>query len=348
MKRQIDLNKIHDVVIIGGGPVGIFSIFAFGMQGIDSVLIDALDKLGGQCAVSYPEKYIYDIPGFVSLKGRELVENLTNQAMPFAPDILLESMVENVEEFEDHFIITVKCKDSVKQVKSKTLVLALGAGIFSPIRLSAPEIEQHEGSQVLYYLDDTTKFENKKVAILGGGDSAVDWALDLADIANQVYLIHRRDYIKAHPASWEKANEHVNIDIKIPYMFSKLNVDNEKIIGLHVEANLENGAVSEHLEVDYILPCFGIKSDIGFINAWGLEMESGRIKVDPTTMRTSKKGIYAIGDCVYYNNKRKLIMTGFSEAAQCAIDLFKYVNPDRALQLGHSTSLGIPGKSKAK
>jgi len=332
---------IHDVAIIGGGPVGIFSIFACGMQGLKCVLVDALDKLGGQCATVYPQKMIYDIPAHPCLSGQQLVDNLIAQAMPFVPHLHLSSMVDCIETHSDHFVLSIRANDgSSKQVAARAVVIALGAGVFKPMRVDLPGIAEFEGKNVFYFIDDIEKFRNKDISIVGGGDSAVDWALDLSEIANSVKLIHRREFIKAHPASWEKVKQSAKIELKIPYQLSAIESNNGAFSGVHI---MNNEGVSEFVSLDYLLPCFGLKSDIGFLNSWDLEISANRIMVDPTTMRTSKKGIYAIGDCVHYNNKRKLILTGFSEAAQCATDLFAYIYPDRAAPVGHSTSLGVPG-----
>lgn len=332
---------IYDIAIIGGGPVGIFSIFAFGMQLLNCVLIDAFQELGGQCACVYPEKYIYDIPGFPKIKSRQLIDNLVEQAMVFDPTILLQSVVENIETFDDYFLLSIKnSSNEIRQVKAKAITLALGAGIFKPVKLAIEHSEELEDKQIFYFINELTKFKDKDIAIIGAGDSAIDWAVDLSEHARNVYLIHRREYIKAHPASWQQALNNPKIKIKIPYMLEKLELENDTLKKLHIQ-NVEDSS-TEILDIDYILPCIGLKSDISFLNELGLEVAQNRIMVDPTTMRTSKNGIYAIGDCVYYNNKRKLILTGFAESASCAIDVFKYIYPDRALQQGHSTTIGLP------
>ncbi len=337
-------NSTQDVVIIGAGPVGIFSIFAFGMQGLKCTVIDALDKLGGQCAALYPQKMIYDIPAHLALTGKQLVDNLVDQAMPFAPQIHLNSVVDDIttcyDEHGHYFKLAIKKHDQISYVSTRSVVIALGAGVFKPLRLEMEELNAFENKNVFYFVDDVQRFANKDIAIVGGGDSAVDWALDLAPIAKSIYLVHRREYIKAHAASWQKILDNPKIQVKIPYQLSKVESVEGEFKGVHIA----NEASSEFLAVDYLLPCFGLKSDIGFLNAWDLDVSHNRIMVDPTTMRTSKLGIYAIGDCAHYNNKRKLILIGFSEAANCATDLFRYIYPDRAAPVGHSTSIGVPGR----
>jgi len=358
---------IDDVAIIGGGPVGIFSIFAFGMQGLSCTIIDALDKLGGQCSTLYPDKTIYDIPGFVEITGKELTDNLIKQAMPFDPNIHLNSFVENVRLQDNHYVLTIKKHQTTEEIAAKAIVIALGSGVFKPMTIDGIGLEKFEGKNVFYRIENNEKFVGKKVAIVGAGDSAIDWALELADKAQKVYLIHRRDFVKAHPASWQKVLTHPNIEVKIPYqvvgleekLVKELAENNDKLSqSSKQQTALENtssfaGIIVAHecakelLNVDYVLPCLGHKLNLGFLTNWNLELINSRIAVDPTTMRTSKPGIYAIGDCVSYNNKRKLILTGFSEAANCATDIFTYLYPDRALKAGHSTTLGVPGKSGA-
>lgn len=350
-------NTINDVAIIGGGPVGIFSIFAFGMQGLNCTIIDALDKLGGQCSTLYPDKTIYDIPAFVEITGKDLTDNLIKQAMPFKPNIHLNSFVEEITLEDDHYVLEIKKQEATEQIRAKAIVIALGSGVFKPMTIDGIGLEKFEGKNVFYRIENNEKFAGKKVAIVGAGDSAIDWALELADKAQKVYLIHRRDFVKAHPASWQKVLTNPNIEVKIPYQVVGLSENNGEFNPSSKEQTaLENtssfgGIIIAHectkelLEVDYVLPCLGHKLNLGFLTNWNLELTNNRISVDPTTMRTSKPGIYAIGDCVSYNNKRKLILTGFSEAANCATDIFTYLYPDRALKVGHSTTLGVPGKS---
>jgi len=335
---------IHDVAIIGGGPVGIFSVFANGMQSLSCVLIDAFDQLGGQCMCLYPEKYIYDIPAFPKITGKELIENLKTQAFAFKPTIELNSFVMNVTKKDEIFELEVQntCDASEKKiVKARSIMVALGSGIFKPLKLPLLEAQKFENSNILYFLNDLSIFQDKCVTIAGGGDSAVDWALMLSDVASCVYLVHRREYIKAHPSSWEQIQQKAadgKIVIKIPYAISQINEVDGKFTGI----SIKNESQEEFLKCDYLLPCFGLKSDLEFVNKWNLDLEKGRISVDQSTMSTSYRGIYALGDCVEYPGKRKLIVTGFSEAMQAAVNIRSFLYPDRAPVIGHSTTVGIP------
>lgn len=329
-----------DVAIIGGGPVGIFSVFACGMQGLKCAMIDALDNLGGQCVCVYPEKDIYDIPGFPCISAKKLIDNLVEQACVFNPKIYLNSFVSSVQKLDACFCVDTMQNGEISKIYAKSIIIALGAGIFSPIKPNLENIEKFEN--IKYFIDDVSIFKGKNTAIVGGGDSAIDWAIMLSDYANKIYLVHRREHIRAHPASWNKVVELASqglIDIKIPYSVSGLVEENDKFVGVDV---VHNDGGKMFLELDYLLPCFGLKSDISFLNAWNLESKGNRVLVEPSTMRTSLQGVYAIGDCAYYQNKRKLILTGFAEAATCAQDIFSYIHPDRAPIIAHSTSIGVP------
>lgn len=329
-----EMNNIKEVAIIGGGPVGIFSIFACGMQNLSCVLIDALDAVGGQCSCVYPEKNIYDIPGIPEIRADDLVQQLMKQAEPYKPELRLNSFVRTITREEDG-VFCLHINDSEK-IYAKAILLALGAGIFAPFKPDLIDLSKFEGKNVLYKITNLEQFKNKRVAIAGGGDSAVDWALTLSEIAEKVYLIHRREFIKAHPASWEKVKTSNKIELKIPYQLSSIKQQDNAFAGVYIKNATDE---EELLNVDYLLPCFGLKSDISFLCDWNLEVEHNRIVIDPTTARTSLPGIYAIGDCVTYNNKRKLILTGFAEAAGFALDVFGYLYPDRAPVVGHSTTL---------
>lgn len=356
---------IYDVAIIGGGPVGIFSIFANGMQSLSCVVVDALDQLGGQCRCVYPEKYIYDIPGFMRITGGDLINNLERQAIVFNPEIKLNSVVKNVSKkdgFFELFIENAQNSNEVSTISAKSILIALGSGIFKPMKPALENLEAYENKNVFYFLNDLSQFQDKVVVIAGGGDSAVDWALMLSEIAKKVYLVHRREFIKAHPSSWQKvleisSKEDAKIEIKIPYQITQI-LEQEQLskdyaacenaepikenvfVGLKL---LDANGNEEDIKCDYFLPCFGLKSDLNFLNDWEVSLSNNRIFVDSTTMRTSCEGVYAIGDCVDYPNKRKLIVTGFAEAMQAAVDIYAYVHPDKAPIIGHSTSIGLPG-----
>lgn len=334
---------IFDVAIIGAGPVGLFGVFACGMQKLSCIVLDALDQPGGQCVCVYPEKNIYDIPVFSKITGKGLIEKLQEQISPFEAKIIQNSFVVEIEKIGE--IFEVKTKDA-KKYKAKSIIIASGAGAFGPNRPPIEFIEEFENRQVFYYVENFKKFKNKKVAIVGGGDSAIDWTLHLANLAEKIYLIHRRNVFKAQPHSLDllkKFEIEGKIEQIVPYQLKHLKIAGEKIVGIEVES-LEGE--KKELEIDFLLPAFGLKSDFTFLENWNLELSHGKIIINPTTCQTSREGIYAIGDCAHYEHKRKLILSGFAEAAQAATHIFSYVNPDKTPVIGHSTSTGIPHISK--
>jgi len=312
-----------DVCIIGGGPVGIFSIFSCGMQSLNCAIVDGFNELGGQCKFLYKNKNIYDIPGFVSITGEELVENLCEQASVFNPEIHLNSFVESIQKVDGGFSIKLQNKS----IMAKSVIVATGGGNFKPNKLA------FDHANVVYFPDDLSIFKNKTVSIVGSGDTAFDYVMSLAHISKKLYLIHRRNTIKAHQDSYKKIQElekSGKIEIKIPYNIKNFDRNNE--LEIYYEEK------SEYIQSDYVIPCLGLQSDSGFLSSWGLDLFRNKIIVHPTTMQTSCKGIYAIGDCAHYPNKKKLILTGLSEATQAASDIMKYLNPNKVLYSAHSTS----------
>lgn len=310
-----------DVAIIGGGPVGIFSIFACGLEGLSCVILDSNNELGGQCKALYGSKKIYDIPAYKAITGDELINNLLDQISIFNYDVFLNSFVSSIEEVDGYF----KIKSGEKIIESKSVIIALGAGIYQPIKLSTAVDKSIENDQILYHIYDIKKFQDKEVAILGGGDSAVDWANELSNIAAKVHLIHRRDTLKSNAVGYSLIQNKSNIVIHAPYFVESINKNGEKV------------SINNHINVDYILPCYGYSSNINFLNEWNLKLEKSKILVEAGTMKTSREGIYAIGDCVQYPGKRNLIVIGFSEAMFSSRSIFKYLNPKNAFNIKHST-----------
>ncbi len=317
--------KIYDVAIIGAGPVGIFSVFANGMQNLSCALIDAGKEIGGQCVSLYGSKNIYDIPAYEKITAFDLIENLKKQAFIFNPDLYLESFVANISQKDNIFQLDIHGKDSIL---SKSIIIALGSGIFAPVK---PEVEGIDNEKVIYSINSVKDFMNKTIGIIGAGDSAIDWALELKDYAKQIYLIHRRDVFKAHNYNVEQVKRADNISFKIPNTMENLTDE-----GDFLKVTLDNGEV---LNVDYLLPCLGIKSYVNFLDSWNLKLKNNRINVNFSNMQTSQEGIYAIGDCVFYEGKRKLIASGFHEAFTAAASVYKFINPEVAPIIGHSTSL---------
>jgi thioredoxin reductase (NADPH) len=333
-----------DIVIIGGGPVGIFTVFQAGMLGMKSVVIEALDYLGGQCTALYPEKPIYDIPAYPKVLAKDLVNNLLEQAAPFNPTYLLGNKVESiVQDQEGLWNIST---DKGEHVQAKVIVIAAGCGSFGPNRLPLAEAEQFEGKSVLYFIDKKDHFKDKQVVIGGGGDSAVDWAIILAEVAKKVYVVHRRDKFRAFDNSIEQLHNCVKsgkVELVIPFQISGLKGAEDKLSAVEVEDMDGN---KRTLVADYLLPFYGLKMELGAILNWGLELQKNHIVVDASTMQTNLPGVYAVGDIATYRNKLKLILTGFSEVALAMHSAYNNVFPNKALHFEYSTTRGMPEASK--
>jgi thioredoxin reductase (NADPH) len=333
-------NLTIDVAIIGAGPVGLFAVFECGMLKCSSLLVDALGEAGGQCAALYPEKPIYDIPGFPAIEAAELIAKLETQIAPFAARRLLNRRVESLTGTAGDFILTTSAGDSIR---AKAVVIAAGAGAFGPNRPPLPGLEGYEASgAVQYYVKKREDFRGKRVVIAGGGDSAVDWALALNGIAASIHVIHRRPKFRAAPesaAQLDAAASAGQIELVIPYQLHALHGDGGKLTSVEV-VDLDEG--TKHIEADVLLPFFGLAMELGPIAEWGLALEKHHLTVTPATCETSTPGIFAIGDVASYPGKLKLILQGFSEAAMAAHAIYPIVYPDTALHFEYSTSKGVP------
>ncbi len=329
-----------DVAIVGAGPVGLFAAFECGMLKLRSTLIDALDEVGGQCSALYPEKPIYDIPAHPAIPAGHLIAQLEQQVAPFAPPRLLGRRVERLEGACGAFTLATDRGDTVR---ARAIVLAAGAGAFGPNRPPLDGLDAFEaGGGVQYLVRRRSEFAGKRVVIAGGGDSAVDWALSLKDIAAKVYVVHRRAKFRAAPetsAQLDAAAAKGELELVIPY----------QLHGLHGEAGVLAGVEVAHIDgstkilaADRLLPFFGLSMDLGPIAGWGLDLERHHVQIDPATCRTSLPGVFAIGDVVTYPGKLKLILQGFSEAAVAAHAIHPIVHPDTALHFEYSTSKGVP------
>ena len=328
-----------DVAIIGAGPVGLFAVFECGMLKMRCHVIDTLEVVGGQCAALYPEKPIYDIPACPSLLGRELVERLEAQAAPFAPRYHLDQRVDALEETESGWRLATSAGIAID---ARAVIVAAGVGAFGPNRPPLEGIEAFEGSSVFYMVARPEDFRGKRVVIAGGGDSAVDWALVLAGIAERVQVVHRRPKFRAAPQSarrLEELAEQGAVDLVIPYQLDALEGAGGALEAVVVR-DLDGGA--KRLEADALLPFYGLSMNLGPIAEWGLNLERNHIAVDPATSMTSRRGIFAIGDIASYENKLKLILTGVSEAAMAAHAIHPLVFPGEALHWEYSTTKGIP------
>ena len=327
-----------DVVVIGAGPVGLFAVFELGMMKMNAHVIDALDFIGGQCTALYPEKPIYDIPAQPAISGADLIKNLEEQAAPFEPTYHLGQQVVSLHEGADG--VTVKTSKGV-EISCKAVVIAAGCGAFGPNRPPLEGIEEYEGKSVFYMVNRKEDYRGKKVVIAGGGDSAVDWALSLADVAEKLYVIHRRPKFRCAPDSAAKLDELAKagkIELVVPYQLDKLEGADGKLTGVGVKTLDGQERV---LEADALLPFFGLAMELGPIANWGLNLEKNHISVAPTTMQTSSERIYAIGDIANYENKLKLILCGFSEAAFAAKSIYPLVH-DEAYHFEYSTTSGVP------
>jgi thioredoxin reductase (NADPH) len=327
-----------DVAIVGAGPVGLFAVFELGMLHLSSVLIDALDEVGGQCAALYREKPIYDIPAHPAIIATDLVGRLEQQIAPFHAPRLLGRRVESLAGQAGAFTLTTDQGDTIA---AKAVLVAAGAGAFGPNRPPLDGLPEFEATgAVQYYVRRREDFRGKRVVIAGGGDSAVDWALALKDIAH-VAVVHRRPKFRAAPesaAQLDAAAAQGEIEMVIPYQLHALHgeagrLDSVEVATLRGETRL--------LPADMLLPFFGLSMDLGPIAAWGLDGALHHVAVDPATCQTSRPGVFAIGDVAHYPGKLKLILQGFSEAAMAAHAIFPLVHPDQALHFEYSTTKGV-------
>ncbi len=324
---------MSDLLIIGGGPAGMFAAFYGGMRQASVTLIESMPQLGGQLAALYPEKYIYDVAGFPKITAQELVDNLSRQMELFQSDIRLEEKVVSVEKRDErHFIVTT----DKAEYHAKALIITAGVGAFEPRRLDLPEAARFEKANLHYFVSDLNKFKDKKVLISGGGDSAVDWALMLEPIATEVTLIHRRDKFRAHEHSVEKLMAS-KVQVITPSEITELHGD--EFITSVTLSNIKTKETQE-IEIDSVIVNFGFVSSLGPIAEWGIQIDSNSIVVD-SRMETNIPGIYAAGDITTYPGKLKLIAVGFGEAPTAVNNAKVYIDPEAKLSPGHSSSMKI-------
>jgi thioredoxin reductase (NADPH) len=325
-----------DVVIIGAGPVGLFAVFELGLLDMKTHLIDILDKIGGQCAELYPEKPIYDIPGVPHTSAQGLVDSLLQQIKPFGAQYHLGEMVETVEKIGEP-LFRVRT-DQGNVFEAKIVVIAAGGGSFQPKRPPIPGIEPYEGKSVFYAVRKMESFRDKRVLIVGGGDSALDWTLNLAPLAKHLTLLHRRSDFRAAPDSVNKmmalAGEG-KIDLVFGQVTSLVGADGQISKAL-VKTN--DGSTFE-IACDAMLPFFGLTMKLGPVANWGFELKNNEfIPVDTAAFETSVPGIFAIGDINWYPGKLKLILSGFHEGALMAQKAYHYVYPEKRLVFQYTTS----------
>ncbi|ABD87020.1 NAD(P)/FAD-dependent oxidoreductase [Rhodopseudomonas palustris] len=324
-----------DVLIVGAGPCGLFAVFELGLLDVKVHLVDILDKIGGQCAELYPEKPIYDIPGIPMITGHGLTESLLEQIKPFNPTFHLNEMIETVEKIGDPgFRVTT---DAGKVFECKVLVVAAGGGSFQPKRPPVPGIEAYEGGSVHYAVRKMEEFRDKDLMIVGGGDSALDWVLNLHPLAKRITLVHRRDDFRAAPHSVEQMRALVasgQMDLLIGQV-TALDGEGKELSAATVKGN--DGTTTK-VACNAMLPFFGLTMKLGPVANWGLHLENNLVPVDTGTFETNVPGIFAIGDINTYPGKLKLILSGFHEGALMAQKAVKYVYPDKRVVFQYTTS----------
>ena len=324
-----------DVLIIGAGPCGLFAVFELGLLDMKVHLVDILDKLGGQCAELYPEKPIYDIPALPMVTGQGLTDALMEQIQPFNPQFHLNEMIETIEKIGDPLF---RCTtDAGKVFEAKVVVISAGGGSFQPKRPPVPGIEAYEGTSVFYAVRKMEQFRDKDILIVGGGDSALDWTLNLHPLAKKITLLHRRDDFRAAPHSVEQMRKLVadgKMDLKIGQVTELQGADGQ-LTGAVIKGS--DNALTP-MTCDTILPFFGLTMKLGPVANWGVALQNNLVPVDTEAFETNIPGIFAIGDINTYPGKLKLILSGFHEGALMAQKAHRYVYPDKRLVFQYTTS----------
>ncbi len=324
-----------DAVIVGAGPVGLFQVFELGLLEIKAHVIDSLPNVGGQCVELYPDKPIYDIPAVPMCTGQELTDNLLKQIEPFGPTFHLGQEVTVVQKREDgRFDLETSAGT---RFIAKTIFIAAGVGSFQPRTLKVDGIEAFEGKQVFYRVKDPSKFEGKNLVICGGGDSAMDWVLNFVGKAESVVLVHRREEFRAAPASVAKMKELCE-NFEMQFLVGQVTGFEAKD-GAMTEVKVTGAdGVTRRLPLDYLLVFFGLSPKLGPIADWGLEIERKQLKVDTEKFETNVPGIFAVGDINTYPGKKKLILSGFHEAALAAFGAAPYIFPEKKIHMQYTTT----------
>jgi len=337
-------DDIKDITIIGAGPVGLSAAFWAGMRQASVRIIDSLPELGGQCKTLYPEKWIFDVPGHPKILAKDLVDQLAEQIAPFDPEILLETTAERISWDDD--VVTLHTDRG--DLRSRTVIVAGGHGAFEPKKLPVSDIdlEPWEGRGVSYLVGDKQEFEGKRVVIVGGGDSAFDWVVNLLDTAADVTLVHRRAGYRAHEATVAEVLEHVDsgrVNLRVPYVIK--GVEGNGAVQA-VELHHADGEDVHRLECDHILLQLGFVTKLGPLKEWGFEIAKNALVVDGV-MKTNLDRVWACGDITTFDGKLKLIATGFAEAAIAVSQAVHHIRPDMKLQPAYSTNTGIPDATPA-
>ena len=325
--------KKTDVIIIGAGPVGLFAVHQLGIKGLKSIVIDNLDKAGGQCIELYPDKPIYDIPAVPECTGEELTKKLLDQIKPFKTDFFLSERVDEVKKDTQNWIIKTNKNN---QFIAPNIIIAGGVGSFEPRKLSVKEAEKFEDKSIFYSVKNKEKFKNKNISIFGGGDSALDWALELSKFS-KINLIHRRNEFRGAPYTLneiKKLEREGKISIKTPCQLESIEGDKDL---KSISIKFDDGKI-EKIKTDIILSFFGLVMKLGPIAEWGLNMSKKTIEVNSENFETNKKGIFAVGDICSYPGKLKLILSGFHEVALASVECFKRARPNEKYRFEFTTS----------
>ena len=322
-----------DVLIVGAGPTGLFCVHQLGIIGLKCEVVDNLDKIGGQCIELYPDKPIYDIPAIPECTGEQLTNSLVKQIEPFKTNFHLNERVQEVKKEKDHWIVKT---NKSKEFKVSSIIIAGGVGSFEPRKFPVKECEKFEGKEIFYSVKDKNVFKNKTISIFGGGDSALDWAIELSH-SSKVNLIHRRDEFRGAQSSVAKLKElskQAKVEIFTKYQLTSVDgVENLKSISIkHDDGNIKK------IQTNYVLGFFGLIMQLGPIVNWGLNLDNKHIPVNTENFETNQKGIFAIGDICTYPGKLKLILSGFHEGALAARGCFKYARPNEKYRFEFTTT----------
>ena len=331
-----------DITILGGGPTGLFALFYAGMRGVRAQIIDAMPQLGGQLTALYPEKYIFDVGGFPKVLTKDFVRMLEEQALQFHGAVHLNKRVAALEEADGQFALVA----GEERFPTRSILIAAGIGAFTPRRLPQPAAAPWYGRGIYDAVTDPERFRNQRVVIIGGGDSAFDWAHQLLDRASAVTVVHRSDRFRAHAATVaevERAAKAGRAEVLTFHELHDIRADNGTLTGIVVRATKTK--VTRDVDCDVVLPMLGYVSDLGAIAEWGLTLEKEEIVVN-SQMETGRPGIYAAGDVTTFPGKLKLIATGFGEAATAVNQAVHWIYPEKKVEPGHSSNMKIFGQSE--
>ncbi len=327
-------DDLYDVTIIGGGPVGLFGAFYTGMRQMKTKIIDSLPELGGQLSALYPEKFVYDMPGFPKVLARDLAEDMITQGLRFHPTVCLGEKVLHLRHEPDETITLTSANGTHR---TKTVIIAIGVGAFTPKRLNVPGVDAFEGLGVHYFVRDKAQFENKRLLIVGGGDSALDWAMNLEPIAAHITLIHRRDVFRAHEESIDWLLNRSQVDVRLWHELRRVEGSDrlERAVVFHNKTDEDLA-----LDVDAVLLNLGFSADIGPVKGWGLTLEGNNIVVNQH-METNLPGVYAAGDIAAYDGKIPLIATGVGEICIAVNYAKNRIDPKSKVFPGHSSNMSL-------